>query len=108
MGGGGVAVLRIEGIQPLIWRRVAYDDEPDGRPSRHLSCDGWIDCHLWTFEADGRKYGMYDPDWNEAVEGAKTVTLKTILDSRTRKLKYVYVNTLRRITQPFFTTRAYS
>jgi hypothetical protein len=92
-----VAVLRIEleGIEPLIWRRVAV------RATMTLAdlhgviqaAMGWLDCHLWTCETAGQKYGMHlpdDPDWNEAVEDAKAVTLGMILDSGGRKLDYVY------------------
>ncbi len=54
---------------------------------------GWLDCHLWDFEVNGRKYGMRlpdDPDWNERVENADTISLGTLLHAGERQMQYVY------------------
>jgi hypothetical protein len=92
-----VAVLRIEleGVEPLIWRRVAVRTTMTLADLHRVvqAAMGWLDCHLWTCETDGRKYGMHlpdDPEWNETVEDAKAITLRRVLESGARKLDYVY------------------
>jgi hypothetical protein len=54
---------------------------------------GWLDCHLWTFEANGRKYGTHlpdDPDWNGRLENAGKITLGALLHGGERQMQYVY------------------
>src|SRR3954451_18153144 len=81
-----IAKLRVEldGIQPLIWRRVAV------RTSMKLNelhkvvqtAMGWLDNHLWTLTAQDRNYGVFIPGdgvWNERINDAETATLATIL-----------------------------
>ncbi len=39
---------------------------------------GWLDCHLWEFEANGRKYSLLIPnypDWNARITNAATTKL---------------------------------
>jgi hypothetical protein len=53
---------------------------------------GWLDYHLWEFEAGERKYGMpipKDPDWNERIEDAAKTTLSAPLTIRVREIGYV-------------------
>jgi hypothetical protein len=92
-----IAVLRIElqGIEPLIWRRVAVHTGMSltGVHGVIQAAMGWIDCHLWDLEVSGRKYGMRlpnDPDWNERIENAETATLGTLLHAGERRMQYVY------------------
>ena len=66
-----VAVLRIEleDIKPLIWRRVAVPTSMNLKAVHGViqAVMGWLDCHLWQFEAKRRKYSLLisnDPDWN--------------------------------------------
>ena len=93
----GVAVLRteLEGIEPLIWRRVAV------RPSIslmgvHLAIQaamGWQDSHLWYFETGERRYAprlRSEPEWNERYEDAGRQTLGRLLASGVRRMNYIY------------------
>ena len=54
---------------------------------------GSLNSHLWDFESNGRKYGPLlpsEPDWNERVANAETVTLRTLLHAGERRMQYVY------------------
>jgi hypothetical protein len=92
-----IAVLRIEleGIEPLIWRRVAVrTDISLGELHRVIQAMmGWLDGHLWQFEVGEKKYGMRipnDPEWNERIEDANTTNLSALLGSKVKKFGYVY------------------
>jgi len=95
--GGEVAVLRIElsGVEPLIWRRVAVSTSMT-LTQVHLviqAAMGWLDCHLWHFEAGGCRYSMRVasvPEWNERYEDAARVTLGALLESGLRRFDYAY------------------
>src|SRR5579872_1577939 len=54
-----IAVLRIElqGIEPLIWRRVAVSTRMSLTDVHRVIqvVMGWLDYHLWDFEVNGRK-----------------------------------------------------
>jgi hypothetical protein len=88
-----IATLRIEikYIEPLIWRRVAV------RTSMYLkalhtviqAATGWLDCHLWEFVIDERKYGILDPD-RPHVKNAATTQLVAILAPAITEFGYVY------------------
>ena len=92
-----IAVLRIElqGIEPLIWRRVTVSTSMT-LTEVHLviqAAMGWLDCHLWHFEASGRRYAVHlasEPDWNERYEDAEAATLGMLLDGGLRRMTYVY------------------
>ena len=90
-----IAVLRIElqGIEPLIWRRVAVSAAMSLVDVHRVIqvAMGWLDYHLWDFEVNQRKYGMRlpnDPDWNERVENAETVSLAMLLRAAVRRVQY--------------------
>ena len=92
-----IVLLRIElqGIEPLIWRRVAVNAGMSltGLHSIIQAAMGWLDRHLWNFEAGGRKFGMHlpdDPDWNGRLENANAIILATLLHSGERQMQYVY------------------
>jgi Plasmid pRiA4b ORF-3-like protein len=92
-----IAVLRIEldGIEPLIWRRVGVRAEISLADLHRViqAVMGWLNSHLWEFEIDGRKYGPClpgEPDWNERIANAETVTLGTVLHAGERTMQYVY------------------
>jgi hypothetical protein len=80
-----VAVLRIEleGIEPLIWRRVAIHSAMNLKAVHGViqTVMGWRDCHLWEFEAKGRKYSLLipdDPEWNERISDAGATNLSSL------------------------------
>jgi hypothetical protein len=91
------AILRIEleGIEPLIWRRAAIRTSMNLKAVHGViqAAMGWLDCHLWEFEANERKYSLLipdDPDWNERVEDATKTTLSALLNNGVRTVGYVY------------------
>ena len=92
-----IAILRIElqGIEPLIWRRVAVR-AAIGLTDLHgiiQAVMGWLDSHLWEFEANGRRYSLRvpsEPEWNERYEDAGRVTLASLIDAGVRRMTYAY------------------
>jgi len=78
---------------PLIWRRV---DVPVDASLKMLhdviqGAMGWLDYHLWEFEADDKRYGLPDPDWDDdTLFAAKNIKLKALLDRGIRQLLYTY------------------
>lgn len=92
-----IAVLRIEveGIEPLIWRRVTV------RTAMNLQAlhkviqvtMGWLDYHLWEFIIEGRRYAIADPDdgaRGRPIENGVTTRLNDILIRGVTELGYVY------------------
>ena len=85
-GPDDIAILRIEleDIEPLIWRRVAVRTSMNLKAVHGViqAAMGWLDCHLWEFTANERKYSMLipnDPDWNERINDAATTKLSALL-----------------------------
>jgi len=92
-----VAILRIEleDIEPLIWRRVAVHASMNlkGLHSVIQAAMGWLDCHLWEFTANGRKYSLLvpnDADWNERIKDATKTKLSALLSIGVKEIGYVY------------------
>lgn len=85
--------IALADTDPLIWRRV---DVPVDASLKMLhdviqGAMGWLDYHLWEFEADDRRYGLPDPDWeDDSLFAAKNIKLKTLLDRGVRELLYTY------------------
>jgi hypothetical protein len=96
-GADEVAVLRIElqGIEPLIWRRVGVRARISLADLHHviLAAMGWLDSHLWELEANGHRYSSYlaeEPEWNERYEDAERVLFSELLKSGIQRMEYVY------------------
>lgn len=96
-GSDDIVVLRIEleDIEPLIWRRVALRTSVNLKAVHRViqAAMGWLDYHLWEFEANGQKYGMLlpnDPDWNERIRDATTTKLSALLTLGVKEFSYVY------------------
>jgi hypothetical protein len=92
-----IVVLRIElqGIEPLIWRRVAVRTGMSltGVHGVIQAAMGWLDSHLWEIEADSRRYAMRvpsEPEWNERYEDAGRATLAKVLNGGLQRMNYVY------------------
>jgi hypothetical protein len=92
-----IAILRIElqGIEPLTWRRVGVSTTMSLMDLHRVIQElmGWLDSHLWDFEAAGRRYAMRlpsEPDWNERYEDAEAATLRALADTGVRRMNYVY------------------
>ena len=92
-----IAVLRIEleDIKPLIWRRVAMRTSMNLKAVHRViqAAMGWLDYHLWEFEANKQKYGMLvpnEPEWNERIKNAPATKLSSLLAKGVREIGYVY------------------
>ena len=52
---------------------------------------GWLDYHLWEFEAGDKRYGVIDPDWpDDRLFAAKNIKLKALLDRDVHQFLYTY------------------
>ena len=92
-----IAILRIEleDIEPLIWRRVAVHTSINLKAVHGViqAAMGWLDCHLWEFEANGRKYSLLipnDPDWNARITNAATTNLSALVAEGVSDFTYGY------------------
>ena len=91
----GILRVELEDIEPLIWRRVAVRTSMNLKAVHGViqAAMGWLDCHLWEFTANERKYGMLipdDPDWNERIKDAATTKLSALLTTGVREVGYVH------------------
>lgn len=92
-----IAILRVEleDIEPLIWRRVAVRTSMNMKALHNViqATMGWLDCHLWSFEAYEQRFGMLlpnDPDWNQRIKDAAKAKLSVLLNSGLREMSYLY------------------
>jgi Plasmid pRiA4b ORF-3-like protein len=92
-----IAKLRVEleGIKPLIWRRVAVPTSMKLNALHNVvqTAMGWRDRHLWMLTAGDRNYGILipgDDDWNARINDAETTTLAMILSGGLKEFGYVY------------------
>lgn len=85
--------IALADTDPLIWRRVDVPVDANLKMLHDViqSAMGWLDYHLWEFEADDKRYGLPDPDWDDdSLFAAKNIKLKTLLDRGVRELLYTY------------------
>lgn len=78
---------------PLIWRRVDVPVDANLKMLHDViqGAMGWLDYHLWEFEADDKRYGLPDPDWDDdTLFAAKNIKLKALLERGVRRLLYTY------------------
>lgn len=84
--------IELLGIKPKVWRRVIVP-ETITLQKMHLVIQRafqWGGYHLHEFEADGQRYGVPDPDYDQPGEVlGEQVRLKT-LASRCARLTYTY------------------
>ncbi len=90
-----IARLRItlSDTDPVIWRQVDVPVEASLKMIHDViqASMGWQDDHLWEFEADGRRYGLPDPQWrDDTLSAAKNVKLRTLIDRGVGQLNYTY------------------
>jgi hypothetical protein len=92
-----IAVLRIEiaYIEPLIWRRVAVHSSINLNALHTViqAAMGWLDCHLWEFAANQRRYSVPipgDPDWNRRINNAASTKLSALLSTGVTGFDYTY------------------
>jgi hypothetical protein len=96
-GSDDIAILRIEleDIEPLIWRRIAVRTSMNLKAVHRViqAAMGWLDCHLWEFTANERKYSVLipnDPDWNARINNAATTKLSALLATGVEGISYIY------------------
>ena len=96
-GPDDIAIIRIEleDIEPLIWRRIAVRTSMNLKAVHRViqAAMGWLDCHLWEFTANERKYSVLipnDPDWNARINNAATTKLFALLATGVEGISYIY------------------
>jgi Plasmid pRiA4b ORF-3-like protein len=85
--------ITLSDTDPVIWRTVDVPVEANLKMLHDIiqAAMGWQDYHLWEFEAEGRRYGLPDPEWpDDSLTAAKNVKLKTLIDRGVRQLDYTY------------------
>ena len=84
--------IELREVRPAVLRRVQIPAEVTlaGLHQVVQVALGWTDSHLHEFEADGARYGLPDPDWDdgEVVDEAR-VKLFRLLGQGDR-MNYVY------------------
>ena len=83
--------VSLAGVRPPVWRRVLV---PGGYTLDRLHrvvqyAMGWRDCHLHSFEIDGRQYGERDPDGELALRDELDVRLDEVV-SKGSRFHYTY------------------
>lgn len=85
--------ILLSDTDPAIWRRI---DVPVDASLKMVhdsiqAAMGWLDYHLWHFEAGDRRYGVPDPDWpDEGTHAARTTKLKTLINRGVTAFDYTY------------------
>lgn len=81
-------------IRPAIWRRV---EVPTSITLKQLhdviqAVFGWLDYHLFEFEAAGQRYGIPDEEFDlgEPVREARNIRLATLIARGVTRLDYTY------------------
>jgi len=85
--------IALADTDPLVWRRVEVPVDASLKMLHDVvqGAMGWLDCHLWEFEVDDRRYGVPDPDWDDdRVFAAKNTKLEALLDRGVRRFLYTY------------------
>lgn len=53
----------------------------------------WLDCHLWQFEANRRRYSLLIPnnsDWNARITDAAKTRLSSLIADGVTEMTYIY------------------
>jgi len=85
--------IALADTDPLIWRRVEVPVEASLKMLHDIiqGAMGWLDCHLWEFKADDKRYGLPDPGWaDDSLFAARNIKLKSLLDRGISQLTYTY------------------
>ncbi len=51
---------------------------------------GWANCHLHSFESDGIRYGLKDPDFDDGLVDQRRRTIKQLVSDPGRSVVYEY------------------
>ena len=92
-----IAILRVElaDIEPLIWRRVAVRTTTNLQTLHRIiqAAMGWLDYHMWEFEADDARYGVPDSEdaaWGRVVHRASATKPAKLLKDGPTAFGYTY------------------
>lgn len=78
-------------IKPPIWRRVETKDCSLARLHEIIQVSmGWYFSHLWSFNVGGVEYSENLADMDLEMEDAGRIKLSQVVQSGTKKIKYVY------------------
>ena len=85
---------RLDDLDPLIWRRVEVPLTMSLK-GLHEVIQGVMlfgNYHLFQFDADGKRYGIPDPEWDDGrkIIDARKVKLGTLVDRGVGKFSYTY------------------
>ena len=85
--------ISLRGAKPPIWRRLLIDDSV-ALPKFHAAIQivmGWTDSHLHQFIANGRRYGVLDPDLDfPEILDEKMFRLNQLLKKEKESILYEY------------------
>ncbi len=84
-------LIELEGVKPLIWRRVRVESNITMRTLHHTIqvVMGWDNCHLYAFKVNGETITQIDFVDEDFVEDHE-VTLDEFLEKEGDKLRYTY------------------
>ena len=91
-----IAHLRIEldESEPTIWRRVEVPLSLSLKGLHDViqAVMGWESYHLHEFKVGDKRYGVPDPEWDDAprILSAKSTKLASLIECGVRKFGYVY------------------
>ena len=85
----------IQGIRPVIWRRLRVEKNTSLFELHHIIqiAFGWQNYHLFEFEYHGYNFGEINdvvPEANENMLDARTITLESLLVDTRELLRYTY------------------
>ncbi len=83
--------IALADTDPIIWRRVDFPVDANLKMLHDVidGTMGWLEFHLWEFEADDRRYGVPDPDWpGDRLFAGKSTMLKTLLERNVHQFLY--------------------
>ncbi len=87
--------IQLDDWQPDVWRRVELPLTATLKALHDLiqAAMPFDDYHLFEFRADGKRYAIPDPEWDnmgDRTYSAKTTRLGTLVDRGVTKLAYTY------------------
>jgi hypothetical protein len=84
--------VTLEGIRPLIWRRIQVTDEIrlDRFHQILQIVMGWTDIHLHEFVVNGISYGDTSMDTGRDMKNEKRFSLSKVLSVEKSKFSYIY------------------
>lgn len=89
--------ITLKGLRPPIWRRILVKSDMTLAQLHGIiqAVMGWYDCHLHAFTtADGREYGVPDPEedafWGHAPLDERKAKLRQVLTPEQPRMRYTY------------------